>query len=50
MNWTAGILAFVLVYVPMMVIFYRFHKRNKEIDREYEEKLEQIRKKYGVNL
>lgn len=50
MNWTAGILAFVLVYVPMMVIFYHFHKRNKEIDREYEEKLEQIRKRYGVEV
>jgi len=48
MNWTAGILAFVLVYVPMMVVFYRFHKRNKEIDREYLEKLEAIKKKYGV--
>lgn len=50
MNWTAGILAFVLLYVPIMVIFYRFHKRNKEIDREYEEKLEQIRKRYGVEV
>lgn len=48
MNWTAGILVFVLVYIPMMVIFYRFHKRNKEIDREYEEKLKAIKKKYGV--
>lgn len=48
MNWTAGILAFVLLYVPMMIVFYNFHKRNKEIDREYEEKLEAIKKKYGV--
>lgn len=48
MNWTAGILVFVLVYVPMMVIFYRFHKRNKEIDLEYEQKLERIRKRYSV--
>jgi len=48
MNWTAGILVFVLVYIPMMVVFYRFHKRNKEIDIEYEQKLEQIRKRYGV--
>lgn len=48
MNWTAGILALVLLYVPMMIVFYNFHKRNKEIDREYEEKLEAIKKKYGV--
>ena len=48
MNWTAGILAFALLYVPMMIVFYNFHKRNKEIDREYEEKLEAIKKKYGV--
>ena len=50
MNYTAGILAFVLVYIPMMVIFYQFHKRDQEIDREYKEKLEAIRKRYGVDV
>lgn len=50
MNWTAGLIVFILVYVPMMVIFYRFHKRNKEIDREYEQKLEAIKKKYRVDV
>lgn len=48
MNYTAGILALVLLYIPIMVIFYRFHKRNKEIDLEYEQKLERIRKRYSV--
>lgn len=50
MNWSTGILAFVLIYVPMMIIFYRFHTANKEIDRKYEEEMKRIRKKYGVEL
>ena len=50
MNWTAGILAFVLVYVPVMCIFYTFHERNKEIDRKYEEEMKRIGKKFGVEL
>ena len=50
MNWTAGILAFVLVYIPLMVIFYQFRKREKEIDHEYKEKIKQIEKRYGVKL
>ena len=49
MNWAAGILAFILVYVTMMVVFYRFHKRNKEIDLKYEQKLERIKKRYRVD-
>lgn len=49
MNWTTGLLAFVLVYVPISFIFYRFHKRNKEIDREYEQRLEEIKKRYGID-
>ena len=48
MNWTLGILAFVLLYVPMMFIFYTFHKRDQEINRKYEEEIEHIRKTYGV--
>ena len=48
LNWTAGILAFVLLFIPMVVIFYRFHKRNQEIDRKYEEAIEQIKKRYRI--
>jgi hypothetical protein len=48
MNWTAGILAFILFWVPMAIIFVRFHKENKEIDRKYEEKIRKIEERYGV--
>ncbi len=48
MNWTAGILAFLLFWVPMAIIFVRFHKENKEIDRKYEEKIRKIEERYGV--
>ncbi len=48
MNWTAGILAFLLFWVPMAVIFVRFHKQNKEIDRKYEEKMRRIEERFGV--
>ncbi len=48
MNWTAGILAFMLFWVPMAIIFVRFHKENKEIDRKYEEKIRKIEERYGV--
>lgn len=50
MNWTTGIVAFILVYIPMMVIFYQFRKRDQEADRKYEEKIKQIEKRYGVKL
>lgn len=50
MNWTAGILAFVLFWVPMTIIFVRFHKQDKEIDRKYEQRLREIEKRYGVKL
>lgn len=50
MNWTAGILAFILFWVPMAIIFVRFHKQNKEIDRKYEEKMRRIEDRYGVKL
>jgi hypothetical protein len=48
MNWTAGILAFILFWVPMAIIFVRFHKENKEIDRKYEEKMRRIEERFGV--
>jgi hypothetical protein len=50
MNWTAGILAFILFWVPMGIIFVRFHKQNKEIDRRIEEKMRRIEERYGVKL
>lgn len=48
MNWTAGILAFILFWVPMAIIVVRFHKENKEIDRKYEEKIRRIEERFGV--
>lgn len=50
MNWTAGILAFVLVYVPIAVIFYRLHKSNQAIDRQYKQAIADIKKRYKVDL
>lgn len=50
MNYTAGIIAVVVLFIPMMIVLYTFHKRNREIDRKYEEEMERIRKKYGVDL
>lgn len=41
MNWTAGILAFILL-LPMYYILWRMHKKNDEIDQEYNKKLERI--------
>ena len=48
MNWTAGILAFCLIYIPMAIIFVHFVKKNREIDREYNEKLKEIYKRNGL--
>jgi len=48
MNWTAGILAIVLMWIPCAIILFRLHKLNKQIDQEYKEKLEEIKKQYGV--
>ena len=44
MNWTAGILAFGLLYVPMITIFVILYKRDKEFNRKYEERMKQFRK------
>ncbi len=43
MNWQAGILAFVLFYMPMIVIFVMLYKRDREFDRKYEERMKQLR-------
>ena len=48
MNWTAGILAFLLFWVPMGIIFWRWHKENQRIDREYLERLREIERRYGL--
>jgi hypothetical protein len=49
MNWEAGILAFILFWVPMAIIFVRFHKQDKEIDRKYEQQMKEIKEKYYGN-
>lgn len=36
MNWTAGIIAFCLFYIPMAIIFYRFHQDKKRIEEHYD--------------
>ena len=48
MNWEAGILAFVLLYIPMIFLFIWFNKKDREIEQEYRDKLAEIKKKYGV--
>jgi hypothetical protein len=48
MNWLAGIIAFFLYVPAMLVVFYIWHKRNKEIDRKYDEEMKRIRKYWGV--
>lgn len=48
MNYTIGILAFILLYIPAMAILIWMHIRNREIDREYIEKMKEINKRYGV--
>ena len=49
MNWTAGIVTFVLFWVPMMIIFVLWYKRDQTINREYEQKLKAIEEKYYGN-
>ena len=48
MNWLAGMIAFFLYVPAMLVVFYIWHKRNKEIDRKYDEEMKRIRKYWGV--
>lgn len=50
MNWTAGLLAFILLWVPVICIVCWMQKRDREIEREYKEKIKQIEKRYGVKL
>lgn len=50
MNWPAGILAIVLMWIPCIAILVWMHRSNKKIDREYKEKLADIEKRFGVKL
>lgn len=48
MNYTAGIIAVGVLFIPLMIVLYTVHKRNKDIDRKYEEEMTDIRKRYGI--
>ncbi len=48
MNWCAGILALLLLWVPMAVIFWRWHRENRRIDQEYAMRMREIERKYGL--
>ncbi len=50
MNWVAGILALVLLWLPLMAILINMHIQGKRIDREYKEKIRKIEERYGVKL
>ena len=39
MNWTAGILAFLLFYVPLFFIYRNFKKNNERTDDEYRSRM-----------
>lgn len=44
MNWTAGILAVVLFYVPIIIVAVILYKRDREFNRQYELRMKQLRK------
>lgn len=48
MNWQAGILAFILFWVPMIAIYIILCKRDRQIEQAYEDRMKQIKKRYGV--
>ncbi len=37
MNYEAGILAFLLIYVPMYFVYKNFKKNNEQADKDYQE-------------
>jgi hypothetical protein len=47
MNWTAGIIAIVIFWIPCMLLLAWLHRSNKRIDQEYREKLKEFEKRYG---
>ncbi len=44
MNWTAGILAFVLLYLPCMFVLFMMMRATKRADDEYRERMQEIEK------
>jgi hypothetical protein len=50
MNWTAGLVAMVLLWVPCIAIAIWMHRANAKIDQEHKERMEEIRKRFGVDV
>ncbi len=50
MNWTIGILAMILMWIPSIAILVWMYRSNKKIDQEYKEKLADIEKRFGTKL
>lgn len=46
MNYEAGLLAFLLFYVPIYLIYRDLKKKDQEIERKYKTQLEEIDRKY----
>jgi hypothetical protein len=46
MNWIAGLIAFLLFYIPLMFIFVAWFKANKRAEQDYRESMKAIEKKY----
>lgn len=42
MNWVAGLLAFIIFWVPCILIIWQIDKKNRRADAEYAEKLRKI--------
>ena len=47
MNYSTGLLAFLLIYVPMFFVYRDLKRKNERADREYREF---IRKHYGRSI
>ena len=45
-HWFAGLLAAFLLWVPLIIVFVVLYKRNKEIDRKYEENMKRIKEQH----
>lgn len=39
MNYEAGVLAFLLIYVPMYFVYRNFKRSNEQADKEYRKHL-----------
>lgn len=49
-NWSRGLLVVLFLFIPAMLIIFWVHSQNKKADREYEQKLEAIKKRYGIEV